>query len=395
MKTAILISGHYYRSKRRAGFHWIADALWRQGWRVIFVTAPVSWLSWMRRDHRLQYPIREEANRLTPVDEHFDSYVWWTRWHPANLRNPLLDRLAGRLFQRYHELPLGPLEDEVRDADLFVFESTPALPLFERFRTLNPSARAVYRVSDDISTLNMHPMLHEVEARIAPSFDLISSPTQLIHDKFKDHGNAELHPHGIPVNLYARDVASPYSTEFALNLTFIGISRFDPWFLDVASAARPDAAFHVIGPISGLPARRNVIAHGEMAFEDTIPYVKHADIGLHTLEPAPGAEVFADSLKVVQYTWCGLPIVAPCFLKSSRSNVVCYDRNPASVVRAIEKAERLSADPSWRRGIWSWDAVAGTLAGTAAPTAPAAIEIVENDRDAMPVALPQRTRVSA
>ena len=36
MKRAVLVTGHYWESRRKAGFHWIADALLRDGWEVLF-----------------------------------------------------------------------------------------------------------------------------------------------------------------------------------------------------------------------------------------------------------------------------------------------------------------------------------------------------------------------
>jgi len=32
MKRVVLVSGHYFESRRRAGFHWLAEAYWRAGW---------------------------------------------------------------------------------------------------------------------------------------------------------------------------------------------------------------------------------------------------------------------------------------------------------------------------------------------------------------------------
>ncbi len=60
MKRVVLITGHYWNSKRKAGFHWLADAFLRQGWEVVFFTAPpapLSLLSVIRRDYRLDYPV--------------------------------------------------------------------------------------------------------------------------------------------------------------------------------------------------------------------------------------------------------------------------------------------------------------------------------------------------
>lgn len=363
MPSAVLVTGHYLQSHRRAGFHWIADALHRAGWRVTVMTAPMSWLSWLRRDHRMEYPVRTEANRLVEVEPNLLSFVWWTTWHPASLRIGLLDRLAEKLYARYHAFPLGAIENEVRDADLVLFESTPALALFERMRGLNASARFVYRVSDDIALLGLHPMIQRLESRIAPEFDRVSSPTSSLHEKFAHLPHARLDPHGVPAHLLDVSRPSPYVGD-AAKLVFVGVSRFDHRFLESAVNAPTDAEYHVIGPIDGLLEHPRVVAHGELPFADTVPYLQHADAGLHTLAWEPGGSVFADSLKVQQYSWCRLPVIAPEFLRSSRANLVCYQPDDDSTVgTAIARALALPRSDAWRDGVCSWDDVACRLAG--------------------------------
>jgi 2-beta-glucuronyltransferase len=365
MPSAVLVTGHYLRSRRRAGLHWIADALHRRGWRVTFMTAPMSWMSWLRRDHRLRYPVRSEANLLLEVEPNLVSYVWWTPWHPASLRARWLDRISTRLFQRYDTFPLGPVEDEVRQADLLLFESTPAIALFDRFRTLNPSARTVYRVSDDMAMLGLHPFIQDAERRFAPRFDLVSTPTRRLHDKFAHLEGAALDPHGVPAHLFEAAEASPYAPD-TRNLVFVGVSRFDHGFLEAAVAAHPDLAYHIIGPIDDLPQHPSVIAHGELPFRETVPFVRHASVGLHTLAWEPGGAVFADSLKVQQYAWCCLPVLAPEFLRSDRPNLVCYDHDdPASVGPAISRALALEPDLAWRDAVCTWDDITDRLLGSA------------------------------
>jgi 2-beta-glucuronyltransferase len=155
----ILISGHYYGSKRRAGFHHLADAYWNAGWDVTFVTAAISSLSRLRGDYRFAYPVREEANRLVAVRERLASFVLLTRTHPGNLRLGFANRLSTPWFARYARVPLGPLEERVRGADLVVFEGTAALLLVERVRELTPGGRLVYRASDDLRVLGVHPLV--------------------------------------------------------------------------------------------------------------------------------------------------------------------------------------------------------------------------------------------
>src|SRR2546430_1855357 len=75
MKRVMLITSHYLESQRKAGFHFLADAFWRAGWDVTFTTVSLSWLSWLRKDQRFQYPVRQEAKRLRQIKERLASYV--------------------------------------------------------------------------------------------------------------------------------------------------------------------------------------------------------------------------------------------------------------------------------------------------------------------------------
>lgn len=359
MKRVVLITGHYWKSKRKAGFHWLADTFLRQGWEVVFFTAPISWLSVIRRDYRLEYPVVQEANQLQQVQPKMWSYVWFTLWHPANLRWDWLNYLACKLFRFYSEFPLGAVESMIQNADLIIFESTPALLLFERFKVLNPNAKFVYRVSDDLRLLRNHPVVLETEQQISSNFDLVSVPSQYIYKIFAGLPNLQLHLHGIRKDLFDRNYPNPYLNSQYPNIIFVGNSYFDIDFLASASEIFPSWQFHIIGPINNLPASQNIIAYGELPFEDTIPYIKYADIALQTLKISSenhGAEAFTDSLKVIQYTYCQLPIVAPTHLSSSRPHFFYYQPSDASSIpKALIAAQNCDRSQIQTDDIYSWD----------------------------------------
>ena len=182
VRRVVLISGHYLGSKRRAGFHHLAEAYWRAGWDVTFVTAPISFLSRLRRDYRFAYPVRAEANTLVTVRERMTSFVLMTPMHPVSLRSDLANRLAAPLFARYARISLNRLKGRLAEADLIVFEGSAALLLVDRIRNIAPKARLVYRVSDDLRRLGVHPLILEAEAREIPLFDEVSVPADKIAD---------------------------------------------------------------------------------------------------------------------------------------------------------------------------------------------------------------------
>lgn len=359
-RRVVLISGHYLGSKRRAGFHHLANAFWNLGWDVTFVTAAISTLSRLRGDFRFAYPVREEANRLISVRERLASFVLMTRTHPGNLRSDLANRLSTPWFARYANAPLGALEDRIREADLVIFESTAALLLVERVRGLAPRARLVYRASDDLRLLGVHPVIVEAEARAIPSFDLVSAVTEQIAEVLRRHGPAEVHPPGIDKAVFDRPTRSPYDADPAA--IFAGVSHFfDYETLAEAAASSPGISFHVVGP----PPRNlaaNVVFHREMPFAAVVPYMQHATLGLLFFpedDPRLG-----HGNKISQYSYCRLPIVAPSDLRATRENIVIFERgNAASLREALAAAAQMPHSPAFAEGIVSSEELALILAG--------------------------------
>lgn len=360
-KTVVLLSSHYLQSKRKAGFHFLARAYQAMGWEVLFVTAPISWISWLRRDPRFAYPLRQEANKPKNIDERLTSLVLFTFFHPANLRSDLLNRVSSRLFLRYARIRLGTLESWVKKADLVVFESTPVLLLFDRLRDLNSRARFVYRVSDDLGFLGFHPSVRTSEAIAAPKFDLVSTPSRFLHARFERLPNAQLHGHAIEKELLDREFPNPYSSD--RNALFLGFWPIDESFFRIAGREFPHVTFHIVGQVPRGEYSPNVAFYPERRFEETLPFLQHADVGLHTVAYRPGVESLTDSLKVVQFAYYGLPVVAPSFLQGERPNMSFYDAGDAeSIVAAVGEAlARGRGRPDV--GVRTWRELAVILAG--------------------------------
>ncbi|ACI99916.1 glycosyltransferase [Rhodospirillum centenum] len=372
-RRAVLLSGHYYASRRRANFHFLADALVAQGWEVTFATTQISPISRLRGDPRFEYPVQAEANRPVTVRPGLTSHVWYTPYHVFHLRHPLLDRLSQPLAALWARLPMPGLEEALRRADLVMVESTGALLLVERIRRLNPGARLVYRVSDDIRNLGQHRAVIAAEERVAPLFDLISTPSRYSFERFAALGTARLHPHGIDAAAFDAPCPDPYrglrgsgTGGDGLHAVSVGHSFYDPELVAVAAEQFPHWTFHVIGRVPRTGDRPNIRWYGEMPFRETIPYIVHADIGLAPYTYREGAETLADSsLKLMQYTWCRLPAVAPDFAtRPDRPHVVGYRQGDrASIRHALVAAAKVDRAGISRAGIAGWDELARRIVG--------------------------------
>lgn len=364
MKRVVLVTQHYYGSVRRGGFHWLADAWERLGWDVVFATVYLSRLTQLRgQDHRLAHPVLAEGNRPRRVRDHFTSFVWLTGWHPMNLRVGWLNRATVPLFRLYGRLPLRGLERLVVPADLLVCESHAGLLLFERFAQLAPAARTVYRVSDSLDLLDVHPCIQQAEQRFAPRFDRVSSPCEYLHRRFDGLPQSHMDFHGVAAEAFEAADSSPYPDDSRPRAVYVGTAHVDTDFLARAARLCPEVEFHVIGPITGLAEGTNLVAHGSMSFARTAAFVRHADVALACRTHGPGAESLTDSLKIRQYAYCRLPIVLPEFLADGRTNRVAYrPGDDASIRAAMEKALAMGrAAPE--RPVQTWEQLARTLAG--------------------------------
>lgn len=362
MKRVVFVTSHYLESDRKAGFHWLAESLWQAGWHVLFFTESISWLSVLRRDARCKYPVVRDAGRLRKIRERMASYVWLTPFHPLNLRSGLLNRLGTPLWKLYAKFPMREAEAEITQADLFVFDSDHGLFLFDRFKEVNPRARYVYRVSDHIPMMRHHPLLPEQEERVLPRFDLVSVPSAFFQQRFANLPNVVVHHHGLNKAMFDRPCANPYH-ERGPNILYTGKHHFDHDFLTRAANLFPSWRFHIFGDVGPVAPAPNVIAFGERPFGELIPFLKYADIGLQALVYSPGAECFTDSLKMHQYTYCRLPIVAPSFLRTGRAHVFSYEPgNDASILAALEGAHAFDRSTIPIESVLSWDDIASKLA---------------------------------
>ena len=364
MKKVVFISYHYFNSPRKAGFHWLAESFARKlSWDVLFVTAPISLISWLAGDHRFRYHTFRQNNRVIPVDDNVQRYVFFTMLHPCKTRYKILNYALAATSKIYGIRFPSSLKKEITAADVIVFESTEALLLFERVCNINPSAKKIYRVSDDLETIGTPQYVINHEQKIAPNFDLISVPSEYIFRKFAHLPNSRLHYHGINKELFSKQHDAPKEyARFEKNIVFVGTSHFDYDFIKTAAESFPHWGFHIIGPLSKVGESSNLLYYGEMPFARTVPYIQHADVGLQNLINDCGVASFSDSLKVLQYTYCKLPIVAPVGLQSSRKNFVYYVPGDGDSIRtALERAveyDRRSIDPS---NVHSWDELAELL----------------------------------
>lgn len=342
--------------------HFLARAYRDAGWRVTFVTVGLSALAYLGADARLEDAPPDARNRLVEVEPGLAQFVWMAPLHPRNAHRAWVNAVTGPVFATYPAFLPRQLRALLAEADQVVVESSAGLMLVPSIRRHNPTARLIYRVSDDLRVLGAHPVVLTAERVALPRFSVISIPSPKLADRFAGLDTVAHHPHGLDTAAFAAPTASPYS-EGERPVISVGTMLFDTAAARAVCAARPDLRVHFFGALGGEPSADNAVHHGERPFAELIPYMQHAAVGAAFYRPAPGSDYLADtSNKTMQYAACRLPVLAPNFVAEGRPYMFGYrpdDTN--SIAEALEKA--LAADPDALRfpAMQSWDKTAAAI----------------------------------
>ena len=342
----LLLSCHLYQSKNKAGFHHLADAFSKLNHSVYFCTCPNSILN-LAQDLRITSS-RFYARLKSILYSFFPkSYQGITIGGYASIVHNFANSnhfqsvitsifLSGysRLFAKKHCY------------DIVIFESGVCLYLFHILKKRFPKAVFIYRISDILFLIGASDHLIHYQKNLLDSFDLLVVPNQTMAQLFKEKvpsAKILMQLHGVNTNQY--DVASrspsPFDTHHN-HAVYIGMSDFDWTFIERASALFPNIQFHIIGPYEKKLTAPNVIYYGLLAFDMSLPYLAHCDIGLnigHYLRESDASFIKANKpLKYIQYTYFKKPIIAPARLMLNEPHVISYELNDKSIANAISEA---------------------------------------------------------
>jgi 2-beta-glucuronyltransferase len=350
----LVISAHHdYRTPRRSSIHFIADALAKRG-ALRFFSMRYSHLSKHKGDFRRVLDAR--ANRVESCNG-VECLLWKTPVHPINLRSGLLWPLERLLFGIYRSTPCPTLVDWISQADVIVYESGITPIHFDLAKRLNPLARHIYLCNDELRTIDAARYAVRTLDRVAPRMDAVILVARSMAGSLASTANAFYVPHGLDPSLGEQSDPSPYGA--GTHVASIGSMLFDADFVAMASHAFPELTFHVIG--SGQPHNArygpNVQVYDHMAYEQTIRYIKHADIGIAPYRGDNLPAYLADSsMKLMQYDFFGLPTVCPHAVTGSFSGRFGYiPGDSASIRSAMGRA--LQAPHVRSRDIRSWSEV--------------------------------------
>lgn len=331
-----MITAHDYRSRRRVSVHFIAAELKKYG-PTSFFSCQYSFLSQLKSDPRKS--LNSLANKVGLRDG-VNCFLWKTFIHPFNTRKNIFAPIENFLFRRYVNNPNPVLVEWIKNADVIIFESGIAPIFFDLVKRLNPQAKTIYLASDDLATINVAAYVKETFAQVGPKMDAICLTSPLMADEMPGLENCYVVPHGFDYSVEDHADPSPYGP--GLHAVSVGSMLFDPDFFVIASRLFPEVTFHVIG--CGMGAHpdfgKNVIVHDEMPHRLTLPYIKHATVGIAPYRSANVPRYLSDtSMKLMQYDFFKLPSVCPEGVVGDFASRFGYTPgNADSILRAMRGA---------------------------------------------------------
>ncbi len=342
----LLLSAHDYRSPRKAGIHFVASELAKMG-PTRFFSLRYSFLSRYKHDPRLS--LDDQANKIVN-HQGVDCYLWKTLIHPIRIR-PFESLM-------YHLYSFGfnaVLRRWIKESDVIILESGVAPIFFDLIKKLNPRAKILYRASDALDTIDAADYIRNTFARIAKEIDTIVMPSKALADSMPSTHNLAFVPQGIDHSVNEKANPSPYGE--GIHAVSVGSMLFDPQFFILAGKRFPHIHFHIIGSCQPRHPEygENISVYGEMPFDKTLPYIKHATLGIAPYASVNLPAYLRDtSLKLTQYEFFGLPAICPHFIAADYPTRFGYDiGDENSIAQAISRALN-PPQPLTKRTVLDW-----------------------------------------
>ena len=360
-KAAFLTSHFHAAGYRKTDVHFLAESFARSGWSTSIVTVGQS-----RAKQILSRRTAQLSRGAPPTNSRVVAHVAREAFHPPSGKAKWVERLTQPLVRFYGRRLDEVSSDLVRDCEVVLLEGGYPLFYVDAVRAIAPRAKLVGLLNDDLRVVGFRTEAIERAEKEFPRLDLVRVPAEGLLDLLPPGVRANYIPHGVIRALFDAPSTSPYQG-VSKNVVSVGNMLFDEHVVLTMASARPDITIHLIGaqPTStALP--QNVRVYGEMGFEATVPFIVHADVGLAPYRSVDGMGYLAQSsMKLLQYAYCGLPVLIPTSMAHSHAVTVHYDpRSSASIAAALERAIAIGREMPTTT-ILDWSEVAERIANAA------------------------------
>jgi glycosyltransferase involved in cell wall biosynthesis len=320
-KTAIWCSPHAFHTSARVGAHHLTRRLAERGWRVLFLSNPISPLHFAKFRNAEMHRRLAQCTRGISVEP---SGIFTAL--PLTVL-PFARRIgAGSrwMLQQWPQYTVPNLKRTLQRAgfdrpDLLVLDGPVPAPLVKLLRPKRSVLRILDRLSGFASTT---PELLALTEEAAREVDLVTySARDLAEEVGALNPKRAVHiGNGVDVAPFLMPRAAPaeYATIPSPRVVYVGTMAewFDYELVAEAARQRPNIAFVLIGPAevarSRLPNLPNLHLLGSRPWEEIGGYLQHANVGIVPFDMVNHASLVrgVNPIKLYEYAAAGLPIVS-------------------------------------------------------------------------------------
>jgi 2-beta-glucuronyltransferase len=356
-KKITLLTRHYFsRFGRKTTVHFIAEEFARRGYDVNFITVGRSRLSAALKRNGQSMPSDVSRTAFRPASNAIQTIVIDEWLHPVSVRNSFIKALTTPSFLRYGKNIPSVVEKEILDSSIFLIECGYGVAYYQTLRNLCPDAKLIYFATDPLTEVGLREEFEELEYKALPKFDLVRVAAPELAARFPAGTKTIEIPQGIDKSIFDAETQSPFPAG-TKNFISIGDMAFDSHAICTIAKAEPDAFVHVFGAQMQGDYPTNIIVHGEQPFSKLVRYIKFADVGIMPYKMTENMVYLAKtSLKFLQYSYCGLPVLTPEGPPWDRENMFYYvPDDEASIESATKRALLCPKDLNVGEGVWDWD----------------------------------------
>lgn len=353
----LFLSHTYWDSLYRVGSHHLAENLARAGHTVLYISAPVSLLHYLKiADMRDRI---ERAGKLQCVMENLYAYI------PRTLIP------SGLLVHKGFDCAFASGGDTAKLAEKIGVESFDLAlvddPKLVGLLRYIPHKKMIYRPTDIYSQMGLKNW-RQLESHLLEQCDAIvatSGPVlNFLNNTFGADKPGLVLINGVDYEVFEKPQPCPpeYIGNERKKCVYVGALdfRFDFDALFTIASARADVDFYIIGiadadKIARFSGLKNVMFIGGRPYANVPAYLQHADVGLLLIR-ATSANMGRSPMKLYEYLASGIPVVALQTDELGRRNlhrVYSYDNEAtllAAIAAALEEPHERYFEPdlSWK-----------------------------------------------
>jgi hypothetical protein len=351
-KRALFITANYWNSPYRVGSHELASLFVENGWKVGFMSDPISPFHLFKPGDKLIMP--RFKIYYADGERYYNNKLWvyvpFTLFPPQNY--PVLR--SKFILRNWHHFTLPNTYQKIKEngfdnVDLLYFDNATQAIWIDIIK----HKKSVFRIADNYSGYRKYTeYTKEMESYLSEKVDLILYTARALKNYVKNanENNSVYFPNGVNVKNFlsgSKDEPEDLVSIPKPRIIYAGEMevRFDFELIKYTAKELTEFSFILIG--NDTKAKKefknfsNVFVMGQRKYDELSKYFHNSDVGIIPFDTVKLGNLidFVNPIKIHQYFVCGLPVVSARWeeLENMNTPAMLYN-NKEEFVELLKKA---------------------------------------------------------